>query len=422
MGAKFIRESARRRTAPTYFALSVLLLPSCGLTAEGISPADAGSTDVTSSVADTGMPRDAKSSHDATTSHDAPVQDSRAVDGATGHDAREAGSDSDAQDSGPPCTSSCPNGDTCSDAGECASHHCKSGSCAACTGASQCPTLVCTDGGCAQCTPHCVAGAVCGSDTDCLSGYCNGGVCVDTTSCAALLAANSSAKDGPYVIEPAGATAAFPVYCDMTDHGGGWTLVLKMGSTASPGTFDYSAPIWTNPTLLRPDSTDMSQTEAKFQSYLSVPFENILAMMTTISGTPPAPNMLTIPLAGTKSLADLITTSAPNAVTVPTTTLSPMDWVGLTNPGAVIQPNCNMGGINVQPAGVGACVGASVRIGLIANDQADCCSPNSYVGFGGIVQGDPGCSPVAYSAGSMEGVACTGGTANIADFGYIFVR
>jgi len=81
-----------------------------------------------------------------------------------------------------------------------------------------------------------------------------------------------------------------------------------------------------------------------------------------------------------------------------------------------------MGGINVQPAGVGACVGASVRIGLIANDQADCCSPNSYVGFGGIVQGDMDCSPVAYSAGSMGGVACIGGTANITDFGYIFVR
>jgi Fibrinogen beta and gamma chains, C-terminal globular domain len=243
-------------------------------------------------------------------------------------------------------------------------------------------------------------------------------------SCNVLYLAGKTTS-GAYTIQPASASSAFSVYCDMTDNGGGWTLVLKGGTVGSPGTFDYGADYWTTGTTLNPTSTDMTQTEAMFQSYGTVPFTSLLLMMEAIGSTS-APNMLQVTPPVTADSLLALMGSPTNTVL---TSAGKTAWTGLAVPTAVIQTNCNMEGINIV-TGAGGCVGpdgVSVRIGFIANDQDDCCSPNSYVGFGGQNQGDTDCTPVSYSVGSMEGVSagdvtCTGGTANIQDFGFVFVR
>jgi len=55
------------------------------------------------------------------------------------------------------------------------------------------------------------------------------GTCVD--SCLDILNSGESTGDGVYSINPAG--APLQVYCDMTNDGGGWTLVLQNNSTVT---------------------------------------------------------------------------------------------------------------------------------------------------------------------------------------------
>jgi len=409
----------------------------CGLNAAGMLGPDATAGDATSGSDVSTLPptRDARASHDASAPHDATTgreaatpgdgaahPDATSVDAAadgaashdaTGGDATPLHDATTGQDGTTPHDSS-----TAAEGGHEAGHVDAGGSV---DGASKGDAGIDAP---PACTSACAAGVACTSNTQCASGYCTGSVCTNTTSCSALHTAVASAPSGAYAIQPTGAPSAFSAYCDMTDQGGGWTLVLKAGTAGSPGTFDYTSAYWTNTTLLNPDSTDMSQTEAKFQSYLSVPFGQVLAMMVPLAPTAVKPTQLPIPLTDTTSLAHLIGTAAPNATT---TTLGVPAWKGLTSPNATIQPHCNMEGVNVNPVNhAAACTAASgaarVRIGLIANDLNDCCSPDSYIGFGGEYDYAGICGAASYSAGSMGGSpACTGG-ANVQDFGYLFVK
>jgi hypothetical protein len=206
----------------------------------------------------------------------------------------------------------------------------------------------------------------------------------------------------------------------MMDSGGGWTLVMKINGSSTSSSFYYSSLLWTNTTTLNPTSTDLSATEAKFASYSTVPFTGVLGMMTGTGGT----NVLPIPLASNASLENLVATTAANTVF---TNLGRAAWDNLASPAAAPQANCNMDGLNVIPFST-PCTGpylnntASIRIGILMNQEADCCSPDSYVGFGGSY-GYSTCEGNIPAAGALGGlVACYAGGPNIYDMGYLFVR
>lgn len=66
-------------------------------------------------------------------------------------------------------------------------------------------------------------------------------------SCSQILSVWPTAPSGMYKINPVGpaATGAYNVFCDMTNDGGGWTLLAKIDNNKRT-TFDYNSSLWTN--------------------------------------------------------------------------------------------------------------------------------------------------------------------------------
>ena len=74
------------------------------------------------------------------------------------------------------------------------------------------------------------------------------------------------------------------------------------------------------------------------------------------------------------------------------TSLGRKTWKKFIDSDASLQLNCNREGFNVM----GSVGGSKVRIGIIGNQENDCASPDSRIGFGagGFPTGDPSCGNV----------------------------
>ena len=89
--------------------------------------------------------------------------------------------------------------------------------------------------------------------------------------------------------------------------------------------------------------------------------------------------------------------------------------------GSSLQRNCNREGFNVY---VSSSRHAKVRLGIVANEQNDCNSPDSFIGLGGVGL-HPYCHNVATSlnaAGNIAQCSPDNGTKNLKAMGYILVR
>ncbi|PKN59542.1 MAG: hypothetical protein CVU56_00515 [Deltaproteobacteria bacterium HGW-Deltaproteobacteria-14] len=161
------------------------------------------------------------------------------------------------------CTNNTGAAPTCTDKNECLTNNGGCGAPAAwtCTN-NYAAAVTCTDRDeCALGTHDCGDGATCTNTTGSFTCACGaGGIdgsggagtsCTYRTDCLALHLAAPSLIDGVYTIDPdgVGGQAAFPVYCDMTSEGGGWTLAY---TSSDDGVTTFT---WNARALLTTDTT-----------------------------------------------------------------------------------------------------------------------------------------------------------------------
>jgi hypothetical protein len=243
---------------------------------------------------------------------------------------------------------------------------------------------------------------------------CVDGACRPFASCAALLAAVPGTPNGAYAIDPdgAGPIAPFNAYCEMVADGGGWTLALKIDG--SKKTFVYDAPLWTNKDTFNPTATALDNQEAKLASYTTMPFTKLRVGMQSMG----VRRYIVLNVVGT-SLHDVMT--GPPVTTV----AGRAEWRKLlADP--LLQTYCDAEGLNQDFTAV-ATYSARIRIGIMGNNENDCGSPDSFIGFGGgfpaphmCVGTDPG-----IVVGNYNPASC-GNTVEVARstiaFGFVFVR
>ncbi len=227
--------------------------------------------------------------------------------------------------------------------------------------------------------------------------------CGTFMSCRHLKMQQPNAASGVYNLDSG--TGTFSAYCDQTGDGGGWTLAMKIDGRAQ--TFTYDRTIWEDASLLAPNAPGLDHNEAKLETFNAIAFTEVrIAMEYPIdSGTL---RYLVVPVAGAR-MTELF---APNQQKL--TTLGRTAWKDLVGPAASLQLNCNLEGANIYHAQ------ARVRLGLIANEQPDCDTPDSLVGVG-VSAAVPctGPNPAAGNTSCFEG---DNGDVQLAAFAWVYVR
>jgi len=200
------------------------------------------------------------------------------------------------------------------------------------------------------------------------------------------------------------------VYCHMTGNGlgacggGGWTLVMKMDG--SKRTFHYDSVLWSNMAhySLPGGRTGFDNQETKLPTYWNTPFTKIcLAMKTGQQLKSFVINKQA------SSMFSLIADGKYRA-----TSLGKNTWKTLIGSRASLQWNCNREGFNVLSDRNSW---SKARIGIIANNENECKTCDSRIGFGTGGQHDDNnaCGNEATHSGDN-------GDKHIKAFGYILVQ
>lgn len=152
--------------------------------------------------------------------------------------------------------------------------------------------------------------------------------------------------DGLYLIDPdgSGSGTAFPVQCDMTNEGGGWTLLM----TATGTTFPYGSSYWTsNNTLNDGSPTTNLSASAKYRSYNELPVNQL--RLQAASG-----NATRLALPSETTLLSLVSTADATNLTVLSGSTSPSHLANsktFTYCGAAWRVNSGLSGSVVRLGG-----------------------------------------------------------------------
>jgi len=198
-----------------------------------------------------------------------------------------------------------------------------------------------------------------------------------------------------------------PVYCHMGNFGcgdGGWTLAMKIDGTKR--TFHYNSRFWSDRNIynLAGGKTGFDLQETKLPTYWNTPFSKICLGMKIGHQI----NFIVINTQA-NSLYSLIADWQYRA-----TSLGRNTWKTLIGSQASLQLNCNKEGFNA--------VGtkgrfAKARIGIVANQQNNCKSCDSRIGFGTGGKHDD-----SNTCGNQATHSPDNGNKHIKAMGYILVQ
>ncbi|XP_078351845.1 putative skeletal organic matrix protein 5 [Oculina patagonica] len=169
-------------------------------------------------------------------------------------------------------------------------------------------------------------------------------------------------------------SVVLPVYCHMTDDqgpcgSGGWTLVMKMNG--SQMTFHYNSDLWSdrNTYNILGGKTGFDLQETKLPTYWNTPFSKICLGMKIGQQI-----KFIVINKQANSLYSLIADGQYR-----NTSLGRDTWKTLIGSQASLQLNCNKEGFNAASTYTSS---SKARIGFISNQEDECNSCDSRIGFG----------------------------------------
>ena len=247
-------------------------------------------------------------------------------------------------------------------------------------------------------------GSACGSGVCDKAGQCAIGdqahpakSCQELADVKALQPANAV-----YWLDPDGdgKIPKFRTFCAFNP-GVGWTLAMKISGASK--TFRYDRAYWTDTQGHNTGSVNFDTSEAKLASFWTMPVKQVLLSMKFGSGY----TWMVLPKTAS-SLRAIFATNAHHA-----TTQGRAAWLNMLGDSS-LQPHCNREGFNVGDRG------AQVRIGIIGNNENDCNSPDSRLGFGG--RGNRCGQDDNNTMGNAAKCGGDKGDRNTKVFGYVFIR
>ncbi len=220
-------------------------------------------------------------------------------------------------------------------------------------------------------------------------------------------------------------------YCDMTNDGGGWTLLIK--ANGSSENFDFNSLLWTSDNTLNDDETDLTKgasdhtaDEHKNLAFSHVPFDQIkIVFHTPITNNDGKTLLLDISGNNLKSLFQGGTIEKTVGISTWASFISP------SSTGSSLQKNCHREGLNAMDD---IAKHARVRIGIIGNQESNCHTPDSYIGVGGTYDHWQYNKPVTvgnycdkryscyYFNGSGNPTSKDNTGKNVASFAYIYIK
>eukprot|EP00794_Sanderia_malayensis_P010734 gene10734-11883_t len=159
-------------------------------------------------------------------------------------------------------------------------------------------------------------------------------------------------------------------YCIMNNSQcgeGGWTLAMKIDGAKE--TFNVTSPYWESNKVYNIENgvNSFENNEAKFPAFNTLGFTSICLGMKAKN----VMRWLKIPQSATSLLSIF------QGGNYQQTSLGRTTWMGLIN-GSSLQPFCDHEGFNVKRNDNTMVA----RMGLIANQENGCASPDSFIGFG----------------------------------------